>query len=286
MVTAQTNLSNVLSAGPPALEGRPFSETLAKHLDALHGARKAFIEYENSERIRKALRNKIRTNNTVYKNGDLVWYKRKDGDRALGPGKVVFQDGKIIFVRHGMTYVRVSVNRIVKKGSEFKKANNEEQKTAVEETKTRTASKKVARKENPKPIIAVDNFIDDEASEDENNVSEPLVIDQHFEHAASEEENDGTTEPVAVDQQEEPQASDNNSFLSLHLPHATDNLGFLLQYLPGRPAQLLQAKGNVWAEDSSCSEWGTRKSLSRLDWWWRCSFCCPPSWSGWTEKSL
>jgi hypothetical protein len=161
-------LPNILSAGPPALEGRPFSETLAKHLDALHGARKAFIESENLERIRKALRKKICTNNTVYKNGDQVWYKRKEGDRALGPGKVVFQDGKIIFVRHGMTYVRVSANRIVKKGCEFnQKKVGVEQETAVdaEVAKTKAPTKKATRKVDPKPIIEVDDYIDDDGEE-------------------------------------------------------------------------------------------------------------------------
>lgn len=98
---------------------KTFSETWAKHLDALHAAHKAFTESENSERIRKALRKKICTNNTVYQNGDLVWYRSKDGDRDTGPGKVVFQDGKVIFVRHGAAFVRVSANRIVRKGQEF-----------------------------------------------------------------------------------------------------------------------------------------------------------------------
>ena len=64
---------NVLNEGLPALEDKTFSETLAKHLDALHAARKAFTQSENSERIRNALRKKVCTNNTVYHNGDLVW---------------------------------------------------------------------------------------------------------------------------------------------------------------------------------------------------------------------
>ena len=111
------NLPNIMNGGLPALEGRTSSETLAEHLNVLHSARKAFIESENSERIRKALTKKVCRNNTVYENGDSVWYKRRD--KWMGPGKVVFQDGKVIFVRHGSIYVRVSANRIVKKGEEF-----------------------------------------------------------------------------------------------------------------------------------------------------------------------
>ena len=54
-----------------------------------------YTESEHSSRIRTALRKKVRTNNTVYRNGDVVWYNRKAGDRAKGPAKVVFQDGKM-----------------------------------------------------------------------------------------------------------------------------------------------------------------------------------------------
>ena len=111
------NLPNITNGGLPALDGKTFSETLAKHLNVLHLARKAFVESENSERIWKGLSRKICTNNTVFENGDIVWYRRRE--RWLGPGKVVFQDGKVIFVRHGSALVRVSANRIVWKGEEY-----------------------------------------------------------------------------------------------------------------------------------------------------------------------
>ena len=52
------NLPNIVNGGLPNLEGKTFSETLAKHLNVLHSARKAFMETENSERIRKALKRK------------------------------------------------------------------------------------------------------------------------------------------------------------------------------------------------------------------------------------
>jgi transposase InsO family protein len=239
-------LPNVLSAGPPALEGKPFSETLAIHLDALHSARKAFIESENSERIRKALRKKICTNNTIYRNGDQVWYKRKDGARALGPGKVVFQDGKIVFVRHGMTYVRVSVNRIVKKGSEFSTTvpgpssqGGLGEEGALVGTTTpsgpspprgsgvpvrkagsrsgsvaKTVAASAERKSNPKPIIEVDDYLDEEDSfgEEEPNDSEAVVIDPQtlsddLQEASMEEESIDT-ESVVIDSQSEPLTGD------------------------------------------------------------------------------
>ena len=129
------NIPNIMNGGLPAMEGRTSSETLAEHLNVLHAARKAFIETENSERIRKALLKKVCTNNTVFENGDNVWYKRRD--KWMGPGKVVFQDGKIIFVRHGSIYVRVSANRIVKKNEEF---GNDKNDGRIEEISTEKAA--------------------------------------------------------------------------------------------------------------------------------------------------
>ena len=70
----------------------------AEHLNALHAARKAFIQMEADERIRRALRNKVRASEQVFENGDRVFYKREGKERWLGPGTVLFQDGKLVFV--------------------------------------------------------------------------------------------------------------------------------------------------------------------------------------------
>jgi transposase InsO family protein len=53
------NLPNIVTDAPPALEGLTKSEIFAKHLNTLHAARKAFVESEACERIRRALRSKI-----------------------------------------------------------------------------------------------------------------------------------------------------------------------------------------------------------------------------------
>ena len=108
------NLPNIMSDNLPALEGSTSSEIFAKHLNALHAARKLFIQSEADERVRRALRYKVRASEQVFENGDRVVYKREGKERWLGPGKVVFQDGKIVFVRHGGIFVRVSPNRLQK----------------------------------------------------------------------------------------------------------------------------------------------------------------------------
>ena len=107
------NIPNIMTDRLPALEGATSSQVLAQHLNALHAARKAFIESEADERIRRALRSKVRASEQVFTFGDLVYYKREGHDRWLGPGKVMFQDGRVVFVRHGGAFVRVSPNRLI-----------------------------------------------------------------------------------------------------------------------------------------------------------------------------
>lgn len=98
----------------PALEGTTTSEVFAKHLNALHEARKAYIQTEANERIWRALRTKVRAGEQIYERGDIVYCKLDGKDMWLGPAKVVFRDGKVVLVRHGGIFVRVSPNRLNK----------------------------------------------------------------------------------------------------------------------------------------------------------------------------
>ena len=99
------------------MDYQPSSEqqvVFADHLNALHEFRRAFIQSESNERIRRALRTKVRAAEDIYENGDRVYYKREGKERWLGPATVVFQDGKVVFVRHGGIFVRVSPNQLNK----------------------------------------------------------------------------------------------------------------------------------------------------------------------------
>ena len=106
-------LPNLVSDPPPAWENSCMSEKLQKHLDALHSTRKAFVKSERCEKLRIALKKKIRNIEREYEQGDKVYYMRENQNRWLGPAKVVFQDGKIIFVRQGKYLIRVSANRLL-----------------------------------------------------------------------------------------------------------------------------------------------------------------------------
>ena len=98
----------------PALEGTTSSEIFTEHLNALHEARRAYLQTEANERIRRAMRTKVRAAKQIYQNRDTVFYKREGKERWLGPASVVFRDGKVVFVRHGGIFVRVSLNRLSK----------------------------------------------------------------------------------------------------------------------------------------------------------------------------
>ena len=113
------NLPNTIIDKPPALENTTVSQNFAKHLNALHSGRRAFIQAESSERIRRALRHKIRASGECFQQGDRVYYKRDDDNRWKGPRTVIGQDGKVVFVRHGSIYVRVHPCRLIRSEPEY-----------------------------------------------------------------------------------------------------------------------------------------------------------------------
>ena len=106
-------LPNIMCSNLASWNETTLSETLAKHLCILHDARKAFMQSESDERIRRALRNRIRTSEAVYQRGDKVFYKREGRQQWLGPAQVVFQDRKIVLLDHGGYFIKVSPNRLV-----------------------------------------------------------------------------------------------------------------------------------------------------------------------------
>ena len=83
------NLPNILTDNIAALDGTTASKSFAEHINYLHECRKAFIACEADERIRRALRNRIRASEEIYHSGDRVFYKRKASERWMGPAKVL-----------------------------------------------------------------------------------------------------------------------------------------------------------------------------------------------------
>ncbi|XP_078086781.1 amino acid transporter heavy chain SLC3A2-like [Mustelus asterias] len=108
---------------PPDWEGTTISSAFAEHLNALHISRRAFLEAEVSERIRRDLRHNVRPSNTVLQQGDIVYYKGDNFNEWKGSGKVIGIDGKTIVLQYGNPTVRVHSSRIM--GTDYKFANLE-----------------------------------------------------------------------------------------------------------------------------------------------------------------
>ena len=109
------NIPSVLVDKLPALESSTTSDIIRKNMTAMHVARQKFIESESSEKIRRALRHKVRSYaNVKYSNGDKVYYKRINFKGWKGPGVVLGQDGQFVLLRHGGAYYRVHPCQIMK----------------------------------------------------------------------------------------------------------------------------------------------------------------------------
>ena len=100
-------LPSTLDQNQPALENVTTSDVIGSHLITLHKIREAYIQSENADRIRRALRANIRCNEENFDTGDSVFYKRENDNEWKGPGEVIGVDGTNILVKHGGYVVKV-----------------------------------------------------------------------------------------------------------------------------------------------------------------------------------
>ena len=102
-------LPALLTNSLPAQETQPSSSEIVRHhLNALHKAREAFIQSENSAKLKRALTHNTRTSNdSIFINGDRVYYIRQGDTRWRGPAVVLGQDGQQFLLKHGGFYIRV-----------------------------------------------------------------------------------------------------------------------------------------------------------------------------------
>ena len=76
---------NVLKSKLPALETQVSSAMVENNLKAMNSAREAFIHSECSEKIKHALKHKVRSrNDAVFEIGD-IYYKRNNNPKWKGP---------------------------------------------------------------------------------------------------------------------------------------------------------------------------------------------------------
>ena len=158
-------LPNVLIDKPPALCARTSEDIITENLKGMQAARKAFIEAESSEKIKRALSHNIRpgSHNKFYV-GDLVYYKRNDSRKWKGPGKVIGHESSNILIKHGANYVRVHSYRVMldKSASQDKPNDSND---------TRTDDKRVTDDTTKDVAIDTDSSDDDNDKSNDNNVN-------------------------------------------------------------------------------------------------------------------
>ena len=97
----------------PALEAVSSSVLIASNLNAIHAAHRAFIDCESSEKLRRALKDPISSIGQRCSNADIVYYKRNESERWMGPGTVIGSEAKQVIVKHGGFCVKVHPCRLM-----------------------------------------------------------------------------------------------------------------------------------------------------------------------------
>ena len=92
--------------------GTPETTTVGDHISVFHAARKAFINAETSDKLRRALRKQARKARHYYEMNDIVYYKGNIDDKWKGPAKRIGQDGPVVFLRHGEFLIKANSNHI------------------------------------------------------------------------------------------------------------------------------------------------------------------------------
>ena len=110
---SNARLPNVFGHKEPALENTTTSEVISQHIRLLNTSRRAFLESESSNRVKKALKSKIYADKDVnFEYGQSVYYKMDNENRWRGPGTVTGIDRSVIFVRHGGSLRRVHKSKL------------------------------------------------------------------------------------------------------------------------------------------------------------------------------
>ena len=117
---------SVINDNLPVLESFNQSPNLALHIATLHSARRAFIACESSEKIKRALRNNIRSSGQIYNIKDEVYYKHDNSPKWKGPAKVLGQDGPVVFLLQGTRHIKAHVCRVQPTESSINEKNDKD----------------------------------------------------------------------------------------------------------------------------------------------------------------
>ncbi len=123
------NIPGALTDKLPALESVTSSQILADHLNAITTARKAYVEAEASNKVKRALTRKVRpATSLIYDTGDKVFYKRNQSDKWRGPATVIGKEKHQVFIKHGGVYLRVNPCHLTHVNDELTFSNEDSKK--------------------------------------------------------------------------------------------------------------------------------------------------------------
>ena len=162
----------VLDNSPPALE-EPSNSIVLRNLKAIESSRKAFIEAESKEKIKRALKHNLRTSNDQkFISGDIVYYKRNDARKWKGPAKVLGTDSQQVLLKHGGIYVRVHKCRLMRikdSNEQVQKEDLQDEEDSDEETNSRkfdmSSDSESEMSENPNPHVEASSETEDDHDE-------------------------------------------------------------------------------------------------------------------------
>ena len=191
-ISAKNSLSNVYGFSPnqlvfgrnsnyptvhldkPPAQNLCSNDFIAKHLIALHKARQAFTAQESCEKLRRALNKQTRNySNTVYNNGDEVYYKRKNSAEWHGPAKVLGKDGAQHLLKHGGIYIRVHPCKMqLTKEPVYEMKDYNQMVDTDKQSEQQTINKSVQQD-------YMYNSSEDESSESQPSVTQPIAIPEN-----------------------------------------------------------------------------------------------------------
>ena len=110
------NLMGEESSSPASLENGTEEGMVRETLNAMHKAREVFIKNEACNKLRIALKKRVREHKLKEAVvGDEVYYKRENECEWRGPARVIGATGKTVIVKHGDSLreiARVHITRI------------------------------------------------------------------------------------------------------------------------------------------------------------------------------
>ena len=128
------NTPSVLTDQLPALEAATTSEIVRTNSNALHAARKSFIEAESSEKIWRELVSNVRTYEyKEFVTSNTVYHRRQNSKVWCVPAKVLVKEGQCVLIKHGGAFYRMHPCYLMMANKELGSSRNEGNKTAKTE---------------------------------------------------------------------------------------------------------------------------------------------------------